>query len=427
MKKFIMLLLGGCLAISLSVASFAITTNRAYQGSDITSIYGSSFGEDIALHGRVFKADGEEFKNNDTLPSGSVLYYPIIVRNKNNLSTDLDWYFATTLSDIRDISPRLYKSLGSSLVDGADIVSKQLKELKYSDNITPVTEKVRCVEVRLNPYFGSKIEQEVAFSIQLREKSSIVFDTADYNKGPITEVYVGKEAEAPIPDNDPSSVTGYSARLRGGNLSFRVNENTRVVRLDEFNGSEVKSVTISGGNLDFTFEGDTIRQNPLYLQVNNKPIHEIEDKYFDYDLEYLVFPGTPVFDRLGTVSIGVDNDRDTFYLYEYVNGELQKIDARYDGDMNSLVFKTRRLGSFVISRNKDLPNISSVVIPDKPSEDITVGSTEKPGEDITVGSTEQAKPNFNSGDNNILMGMVGVGAVSVGVLAMLAYGKKKSK
>lgn len=433
MKKILSAVILFGLTLSLSVSAFARTDKKALTKSEMEGIYGSSFVGDtdneIALYNKAYKHDGTELRNDDVLPSGTAIYYPIVVPNIDNANTDVDWYFATTSRDTSGYNVRINKSVNSSLVQGGEIVPIKLKDLKFSDN-SEVTDKVRCVEVKLNPYYGSKTEQDTAFSIQFRggrntHSGGVVFDSNDYDKiSALTEVFVGKEAESPVPETDPASVTGYSGKIRGGNLSFRINDNTRVVRLDEFEGQEVKSISISGGNLDFTFDVNAVRQTPLFLQVNNKPDPKIADKYYNFDLEFLSFPGSPMFDQLGTLSIGVSDIQDKYYVYQIEDGVLKKVDARFDQDSNCLVLKTRVLGDYVISRNAELSAAAETVIPDKPSEDITVGSTEK---DPTVGANGGSKPNFNSGDNSILPAMAILGTVSAATVVGLVSYRKKNK
>ena len=403
MKKLGSILTVVFLILTFSVPTFALSDETL---DNIESAYGTNYGEIYALYpNKAFNDKGEVIDSNDEVQSGSSIFYPIVVKNED----DDKWYFATSLSDIRDINVRLSKITGSKFVDGAEIVSKSLKEL--TDKSGAEVGKVRCVEVKIDDYYGSKTEQDIAFDIQLRERSSIVFDSGDYSVVP-TDFYVGQEAAEPDEEKITDSSTGYSGKMSGGLLKFTINDNTRVVKLDEFNGKDVDSILITGGNIDFTYEVDASDQKPLYLQVNDKADVDISDKYIEDDLYFINFPGEPFFDHLGTFSYSVPDPDKKYYMYQINGKNLEEVDARYDKDTECLVFKTRTLGSYVISEGSKLSAKPSSSTSDDSSENLTVGSTNPPnsGNDSTnVGAT---KPNFNSSDNSILNMMVVTAVIS---------------
>lgn len=415
MKKLVSVLTVVFLICTLCVPAFALSDEPL---DNIESAYGTNYGEIYALYpDKAYDSKGKEIKSNNEVSSGSSIFYPIVVKDEDNKN----WYFATSLSDIRDVNVRLSKITGSKFIDGAEIVSKNLKDL--TDKSGSEVGKVRCVEVKLKDYYGSKTEQDIAFDIQLRERSSIVFDSGDYSVVP-TDFYVGQEADQPDSEKTTDSPTGYSGRMSGGLLKFTINDNTRVVKLDEFDGKDVDSILITGGNIDFTYEVDASDQKPLYLQVNDKADVDISDKYIDDDLYFINFPGEPFFDHLGTFSYAVPDPDKKYYMYQINGKNLEEVDARYDRDTECLVFKTRTLGSYVISEGSKLSAKPSTSTSDNSSENITVGSTNPPssGNDSTnVGAT---KPNFNSSDNNILDMMVVTAVISaIGICRFTATKK----
>lgn len=415
MKKLISVLTVVFLVCTLCVPAFALSDDTV---DNVESAYGTNYGEIYALYpDRAFDNKGKEIKSNNEVSSGSSIFYPIVVKNED----DKKWYFATSVSDIRDINVRLSKITGSKFIDGAEIVSKNLKDL--NDKRGSNAGKVRCVEVKLKDYYGSKTEQDIAFNIQLREKSSVVFDSGDYSVVP-TDFYVGQEADQPVSDKTTDSSTGYSGRMSGGLLKFTINDNTRVVKLDEFDGKDVKSILITGGNIDFTYEVDASDQKPLYLQVNDKADVDISDKYIDDDLYFINFPGEPFFDHLGTFSYSVPDPDKKYYMYQINGKNLEEVDARYDKDTECLVFKTRTLGSYVISEGSKLSAKPSSSTSDDSSENLTVGSTNPPSSGNDGTSVGATKPNFNSSDNNILDMMVVTAVVSaIGVCGFITTKK----
>ncbi|MEG1994683.1 MAG: hypothetical protein RR048_07195, partial [Oscillospiraceae bacterium] len=139
----------------------------------------------------------------------------------------------------------------------------------------------------------------------------------------------------------------------------------------------------------------------------------------------------PTFDYLGTFSYAVPDPDEKYYIYQINGKSLEEVDARYDKDTECLVFKTRTLGSYVISEGSKLsarPSNSTSDTDD--SENITVGSTNSSDNSDNSGNTETnvgaTKPNFNSSDNNVLDLMIVTAVVSaIGICGTI--GRKKAQ
>lgn len=88
----------------------------------------------------------------------------------------------------------------------------------------------------------------------------------------------------------------------------------------------------------------------IFAFFDEDPIEAIEDKYYDLDtdLEYFNFVAKPNLGRNADVALQGDYSS-KYHLYEYNNGKLKEIDAKWNDDDGQFEFKTSQLTSYVIS------------------------------------------------------------------------------
>ncbi len=102
---------------------------------------------------------------------------------------------------------------------------------------------------------------------------------------------------------------------------------------------------------EFYYEGKVVNQGRLFLGYNNRADKNILDRYVPDDqminVDFATFPAFPTFDFTGTARIFSDNPQ--LFIYENKSGYLYRINATYDADEESYSWKTRTLGSYVIS------------------------------------------------------------------------------
>lgn len=120
------------------------------------------------------------------------------------------------------------------------------------------------------------------------------------------------------------------------------------------------------------FTVDANGQGDLNLMYNTDFLSEVAALDESANMDFLTFEGNPSFNKNGTLYIYADDD--TGFLYQVVDGELKAIDAEYDEDYEAWFFKTRTLGTYVLS-DKEIENL---VITDG-DEDASSSTTEDGG------------------------------------------------
>ena len=74
------------------------------------------------------------------------------------------------------------------------------------------------------------------------------------------------------------------------------------------------------------------------------------------NMDFITFTGNPSFNRTGTMYIYAADDT---FLYQVVDGKLEKVDAKYNEDYEAWEFRTRTLGQYVIADGEiDLESIT---------------------------------------------------------------------
>ncbi len=125
--------------------------------------------------------------------------------------------------------------------------------------------------------------------------------------------------------------------------------------------------TIGGNNAfvndpNFYFECKVNGQGKLFLALNNDVNKAIVQKYEDADLDFYNFPARPSFDYTGTARVFYDEANK--FVYEVVSTDggigLKLINTTYDADEESYSWKTKTLGSYVVS-DKELDVVADGV------------------------------------------------------------------
>ena len=103
-----------------------------------------------------------------------------------------------------------------------------------------------------------------------------------------------------------------------------------------------KNVTLAGNDWEFTVNvTDETTKNMVH---NNAGIKAVLAAYPDQDFKF--------FSATGRMALNVDDIVDDFekmYTYRYANGTIYRINATFDGDENTLTFRTNKLDNFFVT------------------------------------------------------------------------------
>ena len=104
------------------------------------------------------------------------------------------------------------------------------------------------------------------------------------------------------------------------------------------------------------FTVDVTGQSRLNLAWTTRFDSEIAALDESVNMDFVTFTGNPSFNRTGTMYIYAADDT---FLYQVVDGELEKVDAKYNEDYEAWEFRTRTLGQYVIADGEiDLESIT---------------------------------------------------------------------
>ena len=134
------------------------------------------------------------------------------------------------------------------------------------------------------------------------------------------------------------------------------------------------------------------------------------------NMDFFTLKAAPRFNKIGEMTIYADGD--VFkYIYEVdKDGQLKEVNATYDEDEEGFVFKTRQLGSYVMS---DIELVGAAVEEEVPGE----SDTEVPGESET---TDDGRENPATGANDMVNVAAAMAVVSLAAAGAVAF-KKSSK
>lgn len=119
--------------------------------------------------------------------------------------------------------------------------------------------------------------------------------------------------------------------------------------IDEY--ADGDKVTFTNGM--WRYEVRVSGQEGVNMLYNERAIKEISSKFEDQNFKYVSFPGGPAFDFTGTMTIDVSDEMEdfggNFYVYRYLRGKLERIDATINSDEETVSFEIKNLGRFVLT------------------------------------------------------------------------------
>ncbi|MBR6312689.1 MAG: hypothetical protein IKR51_06895, partial [Oscillospiraceae bacterium] len=96
---------------------------------------------------------------------------------------------------------------------------------------------------------------------------------------------------------------------------------------------------------DVSFTVDTTHQGEIVIAMDTDEIEAVEDAYPSANLDFYNFNGA-TFRKTGTLLLPGEEGQ---FVYEYKNGALQAVNAKWDSYEEAFVLKTKTLGQYVIS------------------------------------------------------------------------------
>lgn len=347
MKKFVSMFLAVCAVSSMSVTAFA----RQAEAINVTS------DEAIKL------SFGEE-KFEELLQPGQTYTYPLYIEQEDGSVVPL------TDEHLEDVRLRAESKNGQN-----SISSFKVEEEDDVYQLEVVTEAGWPTE---------QVEVEGVVKAVKRSNGQIV-----------------SSAEANLTVGYPTINETALEGAENGEYVF-IDAATPVISTEQF--AELDEMT-NGDKVTFTngvwrYEVRVSGQESVNMLHNEKAIKEISSKFEDQNFKYVSFPGGPSFYFTGTMTIDVSDEMEdfggNFYVYRYLRGKLEKIDAVVDTEEETISFETKNLGRFVIT-DKELADGTIV-------DESFVSQPETPSEQTPSEQTPSDESTGTVSDNNDYQG-----------------------
>lgn len=375
MKKFVSMFLAVCAMSAMSVSAFAQQAGAVNVTSD-----------------QAMKLSfGEETFNQMLLP-GETYTYPLYLEGEDGTLVPL------SEEQLKDVKLRAEKKGGKSAVASFQVEEKDnLYQLEVKTQAgwpteqTEVEGAVKAVK-RSNGQVVGTAEVELTVGYPTIRDEALAAAKADE--------YILVDNSAPVISE--KQFQQLDRDVNGGKVTFT-------------NGQWNYRVRISG-------------QEAVNLLHNERAIKEVSSKFEDQNFKYVSFPGGPSFDFTGTLTIDVSDEMEefggSFYVYRYLRGALEKIDATVDLDEETISFETKNLGRFVITDREIadgtvvdesfLPQIEQQTeIPSEQSVQQEVSARMIENQDYRSGESEKGNPKTGAEDYTALA----AAAASVSILA----------
>ena len=330
---------------------------------------GIQFGadEDGAILGETILEPGTEYK----FPVYMVVDGATVALNDEMLDEHKFTYSKVSTNGMKRFEIEEYKGTYYLYVEAKDTTPTKAVDVKYN---------VKFVEKGTNL---SVFSQEVKFQYGYEEMNSDYI--SDLDEGDTVEI-----------DNNNPIITK--------------SQFEKIAKINDY-----RNVTLSGPSWKFTV--NVTDESTKNMVSNNAGIKEVLAMFPDQDFKFFSFAGKPTFAATGRVELDVDDivdDFDKMYTYRYANGKLYRMSATFDGDENTLSFRTNRLDNFLVT-NKLIEDGTVVTEADEDQEENNSGSNS---------STDKNNPGTGASDmiNDLVMASIAALAAG-GVLAV----KKLSK
>ena len=165
------------------------------------------------------------------------------------------------------------------------------------------------------------------------------------------------------------------------------------------------------------------KKNLAYTTAPNDDLIDANPKA---NMNFFTLKARPTFNKLGQMTIYADGD--VFkYIYEITtDGKLKELNAKYDKNEEGFVFRTRTLGSYVVS-DRELTAYEEEV-DEKPAEkpeEKPAGESDKPAGETSTQKPDDGRHNPETGANDMVNVAAALGAVSIAGVGALTLRKRK--
>lgn len=217
----------------------------------------------------------------------------------------------------------------------------------------------------------------------------------------------------------PTGVTGYTEGIT-------VDEDEVTIDYAEFDGNVVnfkngiEYLYLEGEY--FAFDVKLSNQGKLAMKMDNDVNKTVSKRASgDADLTFFNFRGNPTFDFTGTMTITLPDEEQEYFIYKIEkDNSLTQINAKLNQDEDALEFKTRTLGSYVLSDEK-----LETSAPAENDEAAGNNSQNSNNGGSVSGTAEGDKANPTTGSSDMVGLAVGLATAAVAAAGAVTLRKKE--
>ena len=303
MKKTLSILLAAAMALGLATVGFAADIERSNHISGFSLIVSS-------------RDDNAEYR------SGAP--YLVTYGPDNGAATDEENAASKVKIEIEQASGQRITKISTHAN------SKNVKvSSKIYDGMSP---NPPVVTIKGNAGVRDLDWEDYEVEIDLEIGDYNVADGRTYNVEDVTITIYGDEAIAYSRICEVEDDTNYTISEKKGCVFKFIEDIDETVRIR------------CSDDVDVYFRGDYGDDELVNLGISTDAISRVDDFYFNTNVNYYKFLGSP---RPGSkVQVAIEADPDT-YLYEFKNNKVSEINAGYDN--GQWYFSTRQLGTYFVA------------------------------------------------------------------------------
>ena len=164
-----------------------------------------------------------------------------------------------------------------------------------------------------------------------------------------------------IPEGETAAVKEYriATTYGWGQIVPQTDKDDDTVTVDSdgglvvFDDEDAKYTTFEFDNLDsLSVAGKMSKQDAVNMYLDTAVTDEIKalmKKNEDVDFDVVDFRGAPEFDFTQEVTYYIDDEDVEYFVYEIVDGKPVAVKAKLNDDKDALVWKTRTLGTYIVT------------------------------------------------------------------------------
>lgn len=348
MKKALALVMALAMVMSMALVSMANTVIFAADSDDIQASPLAKFDEEIYIRSK------DKMISKDRIHYGATAYLvPLFVGYEEEDGDEVQYdYLVTDDRTVSDLSIKAEWEEGGEYIKSIEFVKKSVRKFKYAEGYTvdygsPIG--IYLLAIKTTGY--SVDDNDVEGTIYLKGKSGSKID-GKYTK---IDGYI-----------DVAFTLGYHLAEYGEDYD----DNEADVTSDDFTVYDFSDIE----NDEYTIVYDEFiatvnvkREENVILALDTDIIEEIYEAFPNANIDYYTLTG--YFKRVAKVCVELENGKE--FLYQVVDGKIVEVNGEYDEWTEEFTFKTRNLGTYIISDVKlDIDSFNAVR-----SADTAVSST----------------------------------------------------